>query len=269
LLEWSAPDGCPIDDVDAWAQANPGLGRTVTVQKLRSAMNTARPVDFRTENLCQRVDSLDSAVDPEGWQRCADPTVDQQMAGQLHNMVMAVDVAMGSGHVTAAAAAQLEDGTVLGQVFAEWPSVTEARVGLREAFEKYLPRACAWFPSGPAAVIGAELKEQHLRTIGAQVIDPKDAPPDAPGVVRFTGEDASAACQTLASLVMDRKFRHPDDPLLNAHVTASVRKDMGDGWRVARRGAGDNDAAYAVAGAVHLARSIPRRIDYDILGSVF
>lgn len=267
LFEWSAPDGCALDDVDAWAQANPGLGYTVTEQKLRSAMNTARSVGFRTENLCQRVDTLDSAVDPEGWRRCADSTV--SLRDHLHQMVMCVDVAMTSGHVTAAAAAQLEDGTVVGEIFAQWPSVSVARGELREAFARYRPRACAWFPSGPASVIGADLMQEHCRTIGAEVIDPRDVPAHAPGVVRLTGEDASAACQTLASLVDGRNFRHPDDPLLNAHIAGSVRKDMGDGWRFARRGAGDNDAAYAMAGAVHLARKLPPAANYDLLGSVF
>jgi phage terminase large subunit-like protein len=27
LLEWSAPDGCELDDRKAWAQANPGLSK--------------------------------------------------------------------------------------------------------------------------------------------------------------------------------------------------------------------------------------------------
>jgi len=267
LFEWSAPDGCALDDRNAWAQANPGLGHTITEQKLRSAMLTQRPADYKTENLCMRVASLDSAVDPEAWRACADSSV--SLEHHLANMVMAVDVAMDSGHVTAAAAVALEDGTVLGEIFEQWPSVDAFRSAFPRVAQHYKPRACAWFPSGPAAVVGAELKAQHLRTIGAPVFDPKDAPPDAPGVVPFTGADASAACQTLASLVVDRKFKHSDDPLLNAHIAGSIRRDMGDGWRFARRGAGDNDAAYAMAGAVHLARSIPRRADYDVLKSVF
>lgn len=267
LFEWSAPLGCALDDKEAWAQANPALGRLVTEQKLRAAMHTARSADFRTENLCQRVDALDSAVDPESWRMCADPAV--SLAGMQRQMVMCVDVAMGTGHVTAAAAVQLEDGTVWGEIFDSWSSVREARVKLRAAFEYYTPRAVGWFPSGPATVIGAELGEQHGKTIGLAVVDIADMPPEAPGVVPLTGQDASAACQTLASLVAGRQFKHPDDELLNAHIIGSVRKDMGDGWRFARRGVGDNDAAYAMAGAVHLARTLPRIVDYDVMESIF
>ncbi len=85
----------------------------------------------------------------------------------------------------------------------------------------------------------------------------------------LSGQEASSACQTFAALVEGRQFVHKDDPLLNAHIAASVRKDQGDGWRFARRGVGDNDAAYAMAGAVHLARKLPPPPDYDVLSSVF
>jgi phage terminase large subunit-like protein len=45
LFEWSAPDGCAIDDRQGWAQANPALGYAVTEQKLMSALRTSRPQD--------------------------------------------------------------------------------------------------------------------------------------------------------------------------------------------------------------------------------
>lgn len=267
IFEWSAPDGCAIDDPRAWEQAMPGLGITISESAVRTSLATDPPVVFRTELLCQRVDSLGAAVDADAWRACADPAV--SLAGLQDRMVMGVDVSMNTGHVTAAAAALLDDGRVVGEVFDQWPSVAAARSGLREAFGRYRPRAVAWFPSGPATVLGAELQDAHGVLVGAEVPDPADLPPDAPGVVPLTGQDASAACQTLASLVEGRQFVHTDDPLLNAHIAASVRKDQGDGWRFARRGVGDNDAAYALAGAVHLARKLPPPAFYDVLDSVF
>ena len=35
--EWSAPDGCDLDDVDAWAMANPSLGWTIQVEDIQAA----------------------------------------------------------------------------------------------------------------------------------------------------------------------------------------------------------------------------------------
>lgn len=265
IFEWSAPEGCALDDTAAWAQAMPGLGITISESAVRTSLATDPSTVFRTELLCQRVDVLDAAIDPDAWRGCADPSV--SLAGLQDQMVMGIDVSINSGHVTAAAAAVLEDGRVVGEVFAAWPNVNEAREGLREAFERYRPRAVAWFPYGPATTLGAELEAADGVLIGSpEMIEP---PEHAPGLVKMSGQDASSACQTLASLVEGRRFAHPDDPLLNAHIAASVRKDQGDGWRFARRGAGDNDAAYAMAGAVHLARTLPPPPDYDLAASVF
>ena len=46
--EWSAPDGCSLDDREAWAQANPALGYLFGESSIRSAMAAPPPV-FRAE----------------------------------------------------------------------------------------------------------------------------------------------------------------------------------------------------------------------------
>jgi phage terminase large subunit-like protein len=55
IFEWSAPDGCALDDLDAIAQACPGLGRTITLSAILSAKATDPAAVFRTELLCQHV----------------------------------------------------------------------------------------------------------------------------------------------------------------------------------------------------------------------
>jgi hypothetical protein len=70
-FEWSAPDGCELDDTAAWAQANPAVGYLFGESSIRSAM-AAPPSTFRAETLCQRVDSIDAAVDLAAWRDCAD-----------------------------------------------------------------------------------------------------------------------------------------------------------------------------------------------------
>ena len=75
IFEWSAPDGCAIDDPQAWVQAMPGLGITINEAAVRTSLATDPPVVFRTELLCQRVDALDAAVDADAWRACGDPAV--------------------------------------------------------------------------------------------------------------------------------------------------------------------------------------------------
>ncbi len=76
--EWSATEGCELDDEDEWAQANPSLGypsfdlltgedSTLRVSAIRASLESDPPNVFRTEVLCQNVDSLNAAIDMAGW----------------------------------------------------------------------------------------------------------------------------------------------------------------------------------------------------------
>jgi hypothetical protein len=237
LFEWSAPDGCELDDPGAWAQANPGLGYTVSEQAIRSALATDPPTVFRTEVLCQRVDALDSAVDRGAWRACADAS--GSMDGLRDRVVVCVDVAPDGAHVTLVAAADLDDGRVRVEPVAAWESTEAARSGLAEVLEAVGPRAVAWFPSGPAAALAPILRARD-------------------DSVELTGQKVAEACQGFADLVTARKVLHPGDPLLDAHVAGSSKYQQGDGWRFARRGGvGHVDAAYAAAGAVYAALTVP------------
>ncbi|HEY0638704.1 MAG TPA: terminase [Pseudonocardiaceae bacterium] len=235
LFEWSAPEGCDLDDEDAWCAANPGLGFTVNEAAIRTALGTDPPAVFRTEVLCQRVDSMDSAVDATAWRAGADPAGD---LSQLRSrVVLCVDVAPDGQHVTLVAAAQDDAGRVRVEPVAAWSSTDAARDELAGWVERVKPAALAWFPSGPAAALGPVLR-------GLEAVE-------------ITGQQAQEACMSFADLVRARRVLHPDDPLLNAHVAGSSKLRAGDGWRFTRRGRGHCDAAYAAAGAVQVALTLP------------
>jgi hypothetical protein len=259
LFEWSAPDGCAIDDPDAWCQAMPGLNRgTIDERAVRSALATDPENVFRTELLCQHVSALDSALDPHGWAACADRGLD--FAPLLDRAVMCLDVAPDGEHVSLMMAALRDDGKAAIVEVGGWSNTAEARKALAELLPRARPRALGWYPSGPAAVLGAELAELNADKrgpIGQMTVDRKSFRDYAPGLVEMRGDAVKEACQTLADLVVRRAVVHRDTPLLNSHAIAAQRLDQGDGWRFVRRGAGHVDAVYAAAGAVHLARSLP------------
>ena len=67
LFEWSSTPGCDLDDREEWAQANPSLGYGfLTERALLSARKTDPEQIFRTECLCQWVESLLPQPFPEG-----------------------------------------------------------------------------------------------------------------------------------------------------------------------------------------------------------
>lgn len=242
LLEWSAPDGCALDDPEAWAAANPALGHTISEIAIRSSLATDPPAVFRTEVLCQRVQSLDEAIDLVAWKDCADPT--GTLDAVRDQVVVGLDVAPDGQHVTLAAAAQLPDGRVRAEVVAAWKDTTAARTELSELLARVRPRALVWYPAGPANALTPILR-------GLAAVP----------VVELKGTDAAAACMSLADLVTARRIVHGGDALLDAHIAGAQRLHQGEGWRFQRRGVGHVDAAYAAAAAVHGALTVPAKPD--------
>lgn len=236
IFEWSAPDGCELDDTKAWRQANPGLGHIITEQAIRSALGTDPPNVFRAEVLCQRVESLDGAVDLQAWKACADPS--GSMPDDKAPVVACFDMAPDGAHATLAAARLSSDGLVRIGVVQAWKSSEAARAELPDVLDRLKPAAIAWYPSGPAASFAPILRERT-------------------NSVELNGLKVGEACQGLADLAKAHQVLHPSDPLLDAHISGATKLPSGDGWRFVRRGVGHVDAAYAAAGAVHVALTMP------------
>jgi phage terminase large subunit-like protein len=257
IFEWSAPDYCELDDVEAWAQACPGLGITVSEAAVRTALATDPPAVFRTELLCQHVPAVEAAIDPVAWQACADPS--GSLSASRDRVAVCIDVAEDGAHVTLCGAAMLSDGRVRVEVLRAWESTDRARDELPELLERIKPAEIGWFPNGPAAVLGAELRAIRRKVrLGIAVIKRTEViEEEEHETTRMTGSLDREACQGFAELVRIRRVVHPNDPLLNAHVLAAIPRPTGDGYRFERRDTGHVDAAYAAAGAVHLARTLP------------
>ena len=217
LLEWSASEGADIDDRQAWRQANPALGVTITERTLEGKAASLPPNVFRVEHLCQSVENLDGAIDLGAWKACADSGSTLDVAKE--RVALVLDVAPGGEHVSLVAAWSGEDGRTRLSALAGWSSTEEARMELPGWIQAVEPEALGWFPSGPTAALGPMLRE-----LGAHGL---------------TGQEVTEACMGLADLVTARRIIHPADPLLDAHIAAASKLPSGDGWRFVRRGAGN------------------------------
>ncbi|MGH3190014.1 MAG: hypothetical protein ACRDOL_22665 [Streptosporangiaceae bacterium] len=236
LIEYSAPDGCELDGEEAWAQANPGLGYTVSEAAIRSALATDPPNVFRTEVLCQKVDQLEGAVDLARWNSCADAA--GTLEAHRKRIAACFDAAPDGKHATLAVAAVLPDGRVRVEIAAAWKNTDAARAELGPLLDRIKPVVTGWYPSGPAAAFAPILRARR-------------------GSAELTGGKAAEACMGLADLTRALRVVHPADPLLDAHIRGASKLNSGDGWRFTRRGEGHVDAAYAAAGAVKLAQELP------------
>ena len=239
LFEWSAPDGCELDDTAAWCAANPGLGITVSEAAIRTAITTDPPNVFRTEVLCQRVAWLDGAVDLLAWNDCSDPS--GTMDALRGRLAACFDMAPDGAHCTLAVAGLLDDGRPRVEVVKAWKTSDQARAELAELRDRVKWQAFGWFPTGPAGALAPLINTW-----------PEQEP--------LTGMRVAELCQGLADLTRARRIVHPADPLLDAHIGGANKLPSGDGWRFTRRGGGEAghvDAAYAAAGAVDVALRLP------------
>jgi hypothetical protein len=251
ILEWSAPDGCELDDPAAWCAAMPGLGYgSIDESAVRSALATDPPDVFRTELLCQRVDTLDSAFPMDHWRACADPG--GSLAGVRARIAMVLDVSPDGRHVTAVLAAPVQGDRVRAEVAGAWSSSAAAMADLPALVEAIRPRGIGWYPAGPGAVLTADMERLYDYSDTS-----KRKPRYYPELERLGGSDLGASCQGLVDLVSTRRLLHPSDPLLDSQVAGAQRKDSGDGFRFVRVGAAHVDAVYALAGAAHIARTLP------------
>lgn len=252
LFEWSAPEDADPTDVHALAQANPNMNRrldgSALLAKARRAVarGGAALTGFKTENMCIHVRLLNPAIDPGGWRDCCEVG---DLEAVRNRVACCLDVSRDELHATLSAAAPLPDGRVRGEVVRAWSGpacVADMLEDLPGLLADVKPRALGWFPAGPAASAAAKLKDRKQR----------GWPPRGVIVEEIRGE-AQAVCMGFAQQVKARLFVHSDDPLLNAQTSGSEKLPRGDGWVFSRRGDGHCDATYSMAGAVHIARTLP------------
>jgi hypothetical protein len=248
---WTAPAAADVRDVEALLQANPSVGYggiqldgLLADAEAALRVGGAKLAGFKTENMCISVSTLNPAIDPGAWTACADPGA---LDGVRDRVALLVDGAPDGQHATLAAAALLDDGRVRIEVVDAWAGIAamdKARRALPAIVRQVRPRVLGWMPNGPGAELAADMAGRP------------GWPPRGVELEPVRG-DAAAACMALRSLVNAGQIAHSNDPLVDAHIAAAERLDRGDTWVFARRGRGHVDAAYAVAGAVQLARALP------------
>lgn len=70
FAEFAAPDGCAVDDEDAWAVANPALDDFLHRDALRATLRTTREAPFRRYRLGQWAGQVGGWIDWSAWSAC-------------------------------------------------------------------------------------------------------------------------------------------------------------------------------------------------------
>jgi hypothetical protein len=249
LLEWSTPEDADPEDPVALAMSNPNLGRRTMLDDLLADARRAKEnggeelATFKTEIMCIRVNIMNPAIDKTKWTECLSVG---DLSEARSRLAACLDVSLDEQHATLAVAAMMPGGKVRIEGVKAWSGPTCVRDLERDLpglVKKLRPQKLGWFGNGPAAAVAATMAKNKKWPAGVEVDE-------------LRGE-ATAVCMSFASMVKSLDILHSNDKLINAHVTGAEKLMQGDAWRFTRKGAGHCDAAYAPAGAVFLARTLP------------
>lgn len=212
-FEWSAPDDCPIDDVRALAQANPSLGypQGISMEALRSAMETDPEPVFRTECMCQRVpDLLPSKIPLTAWLHCKDPA--SRIIGPV---VLTWQVSWRRDKGAICVAGHRTDGLPHVELVEYRDGVEWLPGRLGEICGRQPVAAVVYDPGGPEASMLAEVTERL--PLG---LDPKP----------MTIRDNAHACGRIYDATMTGQVRHLGDDRLLEMLRRSATRSLADAW---------------------------------------
>lgn len=228
-IEWAAPvvacgdsrcdhrpesPGCALDDVDAWRQANPALGRRITIDHIAAERRALPPEEFARERL--------------GWWE--EPA--GNVAGLPLNLWEAATLPGPPGRLLALSIDVTPD-----LAFASIGRATAVPAGVRLDLAAHR-RGTAWVPAELARLRGESSVPVAL-DLGtpASVLNAELARLEIPVVtVNPAAADVAQSCSALLDGLIRQTVWHSADPLLDAAVRGASRRAMGDGaWAWSRK----------------------------------
>lgn len=254
MFSWSCSEDADPLDVAELARANPNLGHRLEVETLLGAARIAMAAGgealakFRTEAMCIRVRSMNLAVDLGAWGRSVEPA---SLEAFRDRVAACLDVSPDGARADLVAAVVLPDGRTRVEAVQSWDSLEAVRSELPAWLARVRPYTFGWFPHSGAAALTAELGQRKAGRVGW--------PPRGVRVAEISSE-AAPVCMGFAALVAELRIVHSGQDALTVSLGNAERRSRGPNgeWVFDRReGAGHVTGAYAVAGAVHLARTIP------------
>lgn len=216
-------DGCVLDDEELWAQANPALGRRITLAKIENFRRAMPPDEFAREFLTWWEDPvLQEGFPLEDWNACGN-----RAAELADPVVLAVDVSPNYASAAIVACGGPVE-VVEHRRTARWV------VGrLVELVEAHKPAAVGLDPAGPAGALLEDLTKPVDDGGAGLTVRDSDNPDGL--LVLLNGTESTLACGSLYAAVVDHRFVHRDQAALNDAVEGAARRQVGDAWKWSRK----------------------------------
>lgn len=239
-FEWCADPSVDPDDPEAWAAANPALGIRISEDFIETERGALPDEDFIRERLGifpEELDATDPALDPDAWRACVavEPNGDPR-SHPLDPVVLAFEVSPDRKSAVIATAGISDQGGIHVEVIDKrrrtgW--VVDRLAGLSERHE---PSAIVCHKGGPAGSLLADCEAEGLEVTPA------------------SSQMLAQACEAAHDDVTEKRWRHLDQPDLNAAVTGATWRETGDAKVFDRRTNLDISPLIAVTLAAWLVR---------------
>lgn len=244
-MEWSAADDRALDDPAGWVEANPSLGLLIDESDIRAELSTISEEAFRTEILCQWVDTAGRAVvQVDEWRSCSD--TDLETVDDTARVLMAVDVDPEQTQADIVLGSWIGDrfAVSVAASFRNLDGISERQVARRvlELAREHRVRDVAYDP-WTCGTIAAQLDGKRIQKHP------------------ITGSTFVAASLQLVDAVTNRTLWHTNDPDVEDQIRSAVRRPAADGgWRIGRaHSSRPIPAVMAIARVVHLGYRPERR----------
>ena len=219
-FEWSAPDECALDDIDAILQSNPSIGHgEITLESVLADAKGMPEASFRTEVLCQWVTALEIPfMNGEEWAAQADaPLIDEHGALESEGsqiadgseLCLAVDTSGNRRRTYVGVAGWRDDGTAHLEVIAQRAGMLWVVEHLKKVREKTGCNRVAVQSRGCPASDFVE----PLKLAGFEVVE-------------ISGTVLLNTAGRLKDRVRDGLAFHRNQPALNMAISHGTSKDL-------------------------------------------
>lgn len=229
-FEWCArPES---EGTAAVAQANPALGIRISEEFVEAERGAMDLVDWERERLGifpEIVESTEPPALPESdWKSCADPS-----STVVDPVTLAFEVSNDRAWSVIAASGTSSRGGTHVEVVDRRPGTGWVVDRLIELQARHRLTVIRCNPAGPAGALVAECERRHIE------LQP------------VAGRELAQACGAAYDGVVEHRWRHIDQPELNAAAVAATKRPAGGAWIFDRRLAVDISPLVAVAIAAY------------------
>lgn len=264
IFEWSAAPERSVWDRDGWCEANPSLGYTIDERSIAAAASTDPEAVFRTEVMCQFVNTAGIGPFPAGaWENLLD-TKDQRLERGVvrdtgRTACYGVDMSHDRTMVYVAIAFWDTEGRIRAEIVAQragpdwvipWLLSPARKVAPEHvAFQRRgAPISSLWKDFEDAGLTVYPWGESELAGWHGKVFD----------LVKRASDDEAPEGESAEEFRARVGFSHGVQPVLDVAASSAEIKAVGDGWVVDRKASPvDASPLLAVIAAVGLLLNNP------------